>query len=63
VLASTKVGRRYRTTVPREVRKSLGINENDGIERVFVDNEVIVRKKGGKKIKYSLYNQNVFSWV
>jgi AbrB family looped-hinge helix DNA binding protein len=48
VLAVTRVGRYYRTTIPREVRKLLGINENDEIEWVFEDNKVIVRKKGEK---------------
>jgi len=46
VLAITKVGRYYRTTIPREVRKLLNINENDEIEWVFEDNKVIIRKKG-----------------
>lgn len=45
VSAITKVGRYYRTTIPREVRKLLGINENDKIEWVFEDIKVIVRKK------------------
>jgi AbrB family looped-hinge helix DNA binding protein len=47
VLATTRVGRYYRTTVPREVRRLLGINENDKIEWVFEDSKVVVRKKGG----------------
>ncbi len=47
VLAVTKVGRYYRTTIPREVRKLLNISENDEIEWVFEDNKVIIRKKGG----------------
>jgi len=48
VLAITKVGRYYRTTIPREVKKLLNINENDEIEWVFEDNKVIIRKKGEK---------------
>jgi len=32
VLVTTRVGRYYRTTVPREIRRLLGINENDEIE-------------------------------
>jgi hypothetical protein len=31
VLAVTRIGRYYRTTVPREVRKLLGLNENDKV--------------------------------
>ncbi len=45
VLAVTHVGKYYRTTVPREVRKLLDIKENDEIEWVFEDSKVIVRKK------------------
>jgi len=48
VLAITKVGRYYRTTIPREVKKLLNINENDEIEWVFEDNKVIIRKKDEK---------------
>jgi len=36
VLARTKAGRGYRTTVPREVRRLLGLGEDDAIERVYV---------------------------
>jgi len=32
VLARTRVGRGYRTTMPREVRKLLGIGESDEVE-------------------------------
>lgn len=48
VLAVTKVGKYYRTTIPREVRKLLNINENDEIEWIFEDDKVVVRKKGEK---------------
>ncbi|MEB3788947.1 MAG: AbrB/MazE/SpoVT family DNA-binding domain-containing protein [Desulfurococcales archaeon] len=48
VLATTKVGKYYRTTIPREVRKLLVIKENDEIEWVFEDNKIIIRKKGGE---------------
>jgi len=47
VLAITRIGRYYRTTVPREVRKLLNINENDMIEWIFEDGKVIVRKTSG----------------
>jgi len=46
VLATTKIGRHYRTTVPREVRKLLGIDKGDGIEWMFENGKVIVRKVG-----------------
>ena len=48
MLAVTRVGRYHRTTVPREVRKLLGVAENDEIEWVFEDNKVVVRKRGGE---------------
>lgn len=48
ILATTKVGKYYRTTIPREVRKLLNINENDEIEWIFEDNKVFIRKKGEK---------------
>jgi len=46
VLASTKVGRRYRTTVPREVRKILDLGKEDEVEWAFEDGRVFVRKRG-----------------
>jgi len=48
VLASTKVGRRYKTTVPREVRKILGLGEGDEVEWAFEDRRVVVRRVGGR---------------
>jgi len=46
ILATTRVGRYFRTTIPREVRKILDINENDVIEWIFEDGKIIVRKGG-----------------
>jgi AbrB family looped-hinge helix DNA binding protein len=48
-LSRTRVGRYNRITIPREVRKLLGISEGDIVERVFdfEDGRVIV-KKGDK---------------
>jgi len=46
ILATTRIGRYFRTTVPREVRKILDINENDVIEWIFEDGKIIVRKGG-----------------
>ncbi len=46
VLATTKIGKYYRTTVPREVRKILGIKENDVIEWVLEGNKIVVKKGG-----------------
>jgi len=44
VLAKTKVGKYFRTTVPREVRKILEIKENDTVEWVLERDRIIVRK-------------------
>ena len=46
VLAITKVGKYYRTTIPREVRRLLNIKEDDKIEWVFEGNRAIIRRKG-----------------
>lgn len=44
--AVTKIGRYYRTTIPREVRKILNLNENNEVEWVFEDGKIFVRKRG-----------------
>jgi len=46
ILATTRIGKYYRTTVPREVRKILEVKENDEIEWVLEDGKIIVRKSG-----------------
>jgi len=46
VLATTRIGRYYRRTVPREVRKILGVKENDVIEWVLEGNKIVVKKGG-----------------
>ena len=46
-MLAIRVGRYYRTTVPREVKRLLGINEDDEIERVFEEGKIFVRKRGG----------------
>jgi len=43
-LSRTRVSRYNRTTVPREVRKLLGISEGDIVEWVYEDGRVYVRK-------------------
>jgi len=45
ILATTRVGRYFRTTIPREVRKILDINENDFIEWIFEDGKIVVRRR------------------
>jgi len=37
-------GRYNRITIPREVRKLLGISEGDIVERVYEDGKVIVKR-------------------
>ena len=44
VLAKTRIGKYYRTTVPREVRKILEVKENDMVEWVLEKDKIIVRK-------------------
>lgn len=48
ILAVTKIGRYYRTTIPREVRKLLGLSENDEVEWVFEDGKIVLRKRSVK---------------
>jgi len=43
-MARTRVGRYYRTTIPREVRKLLELRDNDEVEWVFENGAVYVRK-------------------
>ncbi len=43
-LSRTRVGRYDRTTIPREVRKLLGISEGDVVKRVYEDGKVIVKR-------------------
>lgn len=46
-LAITKLGRYYSTTMPREVRRILGLGSGDGIEWILDDAGIIVRRSGG----------------
>lgn len=48
VLATTRIGKYFRTTVPREARKILELKENDEIEWILENGKVVIRKKGGK---------------
>ena len=44
VLAKTRIGKYFRTTVPREVRKILEVSENDEIEWILNNGVIIVKK-------------------
>jgi AbrB family looped-hinge helix DNA binding protein len=46
-LSRTRVGRYNRTTIPKEVRKLLGISEGDIVEWVYEDGRVVIR--GGER--------------
>lgn len=46
VLLSTRVGRGYRITVHREVRRLLELGEKGALEWVFENGRIYVRKKG-----------------
>jgi len=52
-IAHTRVGRYYRTTIPREVRKFLELRESDEVEWVFENGEVCVRKARGEGGEHS----------
>jgi AbrB family looped-hinge helix DNA binding protein len=45
-LSRTRVGRYSRTTIPREVRRLLGISEGDVVEWVYEDGKVVIRRGG-----------------
>ncbi len=46
-LSRTKVGRYNRITIPREVRRLLGITEGDIVEWIFKDGKIIARRGEG----------------
>jgi bifunctional DNA-binding transcriptional regulator/antitoxin component of YhaV-PrlF toxin-antitoxin module len=48
VLARTRIGRYYRTTVPREVRKLLELSEKDEVEWLFEGGKVVIAKSAGR---------------
>ena len=50
VLAVTRVGRYYRTTIPREARKLLNLSKSDEIEWVFKDGKIFVRKRNREHV-------------
>jgi AbrB family looped-hinge helix DNA binding protein len=43
-LSRTRDGRYNRITIPREVRKLLGMSEGNVVERVYEDGKVIVKR-------------------
>jgi len=49
VLATTRIGKYYRTTVPREVRRILELKENDEIEWILESDRVVVRRRQGSR--------------
>lgn len=44
ILASTKLGRYNRTTIPSEVRKLLELSEGDEVLWVFEEGRIVVEK-------------------
>lgn len=48
-MAVTRIGKYHRTTVPREVRKILELNENDEVEWVLESDKIVVRKRRGTR--------------
>ena len=49
VFAATCIGRYCRSTVPREVRKILELNEDDEIEWFFENDKIVVGKRQGSR--------------
>jgi len=49
VLATTRIGKYYRTTVPREVRRILELKENDEVEWVLESDKVVVKRRQGSR--------------
>jgi len=47
VLTVTRVGKSFRTTIPKEVRRILEIGIGDEIEWIFDDGKIVVRKRSG----------------
>ncbi len=47
ILASTKLGRNNRTTVPNEVRKLLELGEGDEILWILEEGKIVVERGGG----------------
>ncbi len=41
ILAITRVDKYHRTTIPRKVRRLLGLNEDDALEWIYVDSRVV----------------------
>ncbi|MEM4592941.1 MAG: AbrB/MazE/SpoVT family DNA-binding domain-containing protein [Sulfolobales archaeon] len=49
VVARTRIGRYYRTTVPREVRKLLELRENDEVEWFSRTEQSTLGKRRGEQ--------------
>jgi hypothetical protein len=48
ILAIMRMGKYYRTTIPREIRMFPGINEGDEVEWMFESDKMVIRKKDEK---------------
>jgi len=44
ILAKTRIGKGYRITISREVRRFLELTEGDEIEWIFNGSKIIIRK-------------------
>ncbi len=54
-LASTRIGKYYRTTVPGEVRKLLGLSQGDSIVWILDGDKIVIEKgeRNGEKERQS----------
>ncbi len=48
ILTIMRMGKYYRTTIPREIRMFPGINEGDEVKWMFESDKMIIRKKDEK---------------
>jgi len=47
ILVSIKVGKYYRTTIPREIRRIIGMGSGDYIDWIFLNSKIIVGRGVG----------------
>ncbi len=51
-MVETKISKGFKITIPSEIRKELGISENDKVEWLInQDNEVVIKVKKKKSLK------------
>ncbi len=41
IITITRMGKYYRTNIPREIRRLLGLSVDDAVEWIYVDDRVV----------------------